>query len=219
MNEPIVPFKSRLVPMNVPNVDTDQIIPARFLTVRSPEEFAHALFRTQRENDSNHVLSRPEMLGRSVLVAGPNFGCGSSREHAVWALVHGGFRAVIATSFGDVFYNNALKNGLLPIRVTDAQHATLIAALQRDPDLELTIDLPSERVSSADGAVDAPIEIDHFYRELLMSGKDELDHLISLVDDAERYERSNRAHPTTRSRLASGTIAKQQATSDQRSRS
>lgn len=204
MSEPITQFRSKVVPMLVRNVDTDQIIPARYVTVREPHEFAYALFRNQRDNVSDHVLSRPEMAGRSILVAGPNFGCGSSREAAVWALVHGGFRAVIAISFGDIFYSNSLKNGLLPIRVSEEQHEQLVAAIDGEPDVELTVDLPDGRVLTDDGTIDVPIEIDRFYRELLVSGMNELDYLFSLVPDAEQYERSDRAHPSTRSRLAVG---------------
>jgi 3-isopropylmalate/(R)-2-methylmalate dehydratase small subunit len=196
--EKIAAFRSKLVPLLIPNVDTDQIIPAQFVSSRTTEEFAHALFRNRKDRDPDFVLNRPEMQQRTVILAGPNFGCGSSREAAPWALVAGGIRAVISTGFGDIFNNNSLKNGLLPIVVSEADHGRIVEAYE----LEVVVDLPGGTLSVPGHSIEIALQIDPFYRHLLVNGMDELDYLLSHLSDIERYEESDRLHPSTRNRLA-----------------
>lgn len=198
----VTAFTSKLVPLLMPNIDTDQIIPAQFVSSRTTEEFAHALFRNRRDADPDFVLNRPEMQGRSVILAGPNFGCGSSREAAPWALKAGGIRAVVSTGFGDIFNNNALKNGVLPIVVSETEHQRLADSYTADPELEVTVDLPGGRFGVPGEGIDIELRIDSFYRHLLLNGMDELDYLLSRIPDIEEYENSARPHPTTRRRLA-----------------
>ncbi|MDQ3871950.1 MAG: 3-isopropylmalate dehydratase small subunit, partial [Chloroflexota bacterium] len=143
MAEPFGSFTSKVIPLPVDNVDTDQVIPARFLKTTERSGLADALFNDWRylpdgSPDPGFVLNRPEMQGRRILLAGDNFGSGSSREHAPWALVAWGIRAILSTSFADIFRNNALKNGLLPIAVEAEQHRQLFEMLGADPELELT---------------------------------------------------------------------------------
>ncbi len=151
MAEPYTPFTSRVIPLPNENVDTDQIIPARYLKTTEKTGLADGLFRDWRYREDgtpnpDFVLNRPEMQGRQILLAGDNFGSGSSREHAPWALTAWGIRAVISTSFGDIFHNNALKNGLLPIEVDRELHGRLFELVAADPDAELTVDLEAQEV-------------------------------------------------------------------------
>jgi 3-isopropylmalate/(R)-2-methylmalate dehydratase small subunit len=144
--EPLRPFSSKVVPLLADNVDTDQVIPARFLKVTDKTGLGEALFSDWRYHADGSpkpefVLNRPEMRGRQILLAGDNFGAGSSREHAPWALVGYGFRAVLSTSFADIFRNNSLKNGLLPIALPADAHASIVALVEADPDVELSVDL------------------------------------------------------------------------------
>jgi 3-isopropylmalate/(R)-2-methylmalate dehydratase small subunit len=177
--EPITSFSARTVVLPIENVDTDQIIPARFLKVTSKAGIGKNLFADWRYDPAGNpkpdfVLNRPEAAGASVLVAGDNFGCGSSREHAPWALVDHGFKAVISTSIADIFRNNALKNGLLPIVIDAAVHARLLAS----PGATLTVSLADQTVTLADGTR-VPFPIDPFARYCLMNGVDELGFLLS----------------------------------------
>src|ERR671912_1369756 len=152
MPEPLRPFTSKLVPLLVDNVDTDQIIPARFLKGTSKAGLGEGLFADWRYDGDGQpkegfVLNRPEMAGRAVLLAGANFGSGSSREHAAWALQAFGIKAVLAPLFADIFRNNALKNGLLPVELPATDHAELVVAVEADPDTEVTVDLEAETVT------------------------------------------------------------------------
>ena len=180
MAEPFTMFRSRIVPIAAENVDTDQIVPARYLKVTDKDGLAEALFHDWRftedgaQKDPPFVIDRPEMAGRAILLAGDNFGAGSSREHAPWALVAFGVRAVISTGFADIFRSNALKNGLLPVTVDGSTHATLLAA----PGAEVTIDLGERSLQLADRAR-ATFPIDPFARYCLMNGVDELSFLLS----------------------------------------
>src|SRR5512144_1334104 len=157
MPEPYGQFTSRVVPLAAENVDTDQIVPARYLKVTDKDGLAEALFRDWRFNedgslkDPPFVLDRPGMAGRRILLVGDNFGTGSSREHAPWALEAWGIRAVISTGFADIFQNNALKNGVLPIAVDPATHARLFELVDADPDAELRIDLAEQGILLPDG--------------------------------------------------------------------
>ncbi len=189
--EPIVKFSSRTVVMPSSNIDTDQIIPARFLTTTTREGLGKALFADWRYDDQGRprpdfVLNLPGSEGCAVLVAGRNIGCGSSREHAPWALVDYGFRAVISTEIADIFRNNSLKNGLLPVIVDEDTHAWLLA----HPGAEVTVDLEHRRLTLPDGrSIEFPLE--SFARYCLLNGVDELGFLQSQLADIEAYERTH----------------------------
>jgi 3-isopropylmalate/(R)-2-methylmalate dehydratase small subunit len=197
MPEPLRPFTSRLVPLLVDNVDTDQIIPARYLKGTSKDGLGEGLFADWRyDGDGNpregFVLNRPEMAGREVLLAGANFGSGSSREHAAWALQAAGFKAVLAPVFADIFRNNALKNGLLPVELPADAHAELAAAVADDPEVEVTVDLEAETVTLPGGRTVA-FSVDPFARQMLLDGTDELGYLLSQAAAVAAYED---AHPS-----------------------
>jgi 3-isopropylmalate/(R)-2-methylmalate dehydratase small subunit len=194
--EPFRPFSSKVVPLLADNVDTDQVIPARFLKVTDKTGLGEALFSDWRyfadgSPKPDFVLNRPEMRGRQILLAGDNFGAGSSREHAPWALVGYGFRAVVSTSFADIFRNNALKNGLLPIELPAAAHASLVAMVEADQDVELAVDLEAGQVRLPDGSA-VGFEVDPFSRRMLLEGTDELGFLLAQSDAVAAYEA---AHP------------------------
>jgi 3-isopropylmalate/(R)-2-methylmalate dehydratase small subunit len=187
--DPITVIRSRTAVMPSSNIDTDQIIPARFLTTTTRDGLGAALFADWRYGadgspNPDFVLNRPEARGCAILVAGRNIGCGSSREHAPWALLDFGFRAVISTEIADIFRNNSLKNGLLPVVVDEATHAWLVA----NPGAEVEIDLPSTTLRLPDGrSVSFPVEA--FARYCLMNGVDELGYLLKQADAIAAYER------------------------------
>jgi 3-isopropylmalate/(R)-2-methylmalate dehydratase small subunit len=186
--EPIRIIESRTVVIPRENIDTDQIIPGRFLKVTDKKGLGKALFSDWRYDGDgkprpDFVLSRPEGQGARILVAGDNFGCGSSREHAPWALVDYGFQAVVSTRIADIFRNNALKNGLVPIVLDAAAVAKLAAA----PGATVRIDLESQTVSLPDGGA-AKFPIDAFARYCLMNGVDELGFLLSQEEAIAGYE-------------------------------
>ena len=183
---------ARLVALPVNNVDTDQIIPARYLKVTDKAGLGAALFSDWRYNADgspkpDFVLNQPEAQGASILLAGDNFGCGSSREHAPWALTGYGFRAVISTSFADIFRNNALKNGLLPVSVDAAMHRSLFALAAEAPDAEMTIDLAAQMVTLPGGQT-VSFPIDGFSKTCLLNGVDELGYIQSFSDRIAAYE-------------------------------
>jgi 3-isopropylmalate/(R)-2-methylmalate dehydratase small subunit len=197
MPEPLRPFTSTVIPLPVDNVDTDQIIPARYLKGTSKDGLGEGLFADWRyDADGNprdgFVLNRPEMAGRAVLLAGANFGSGSSREHAAWALRAFGIRAVLAPLFADIFRNNALKNGLLPVELPAEVHAELAAAVEADPEAEVTVDLEAETVDLPGGRV-VGFRVDPFARQMLLDGTDELGYLLSRGAAVAAYED---AHPS-----------------------
>jgi 3-isopropylmalate/(R)-2-methylmalate dehydratase small subunit len=183
---------ARIVALPNENVDTDQIIPARFLKATDKVGMGDNLFadwRYDREGRPrpDFVLNTPEARGAAILLAGDNFGCGSSREHAAWALLGYGFRAVISTSFADIFRNNALKNGLLPVAVDADTHWQLFSVVGEEPAAEVTIDLASQTLRLPDGrAVRFPI--DAFARQCLLAGVDELGYLLARAPQIEAYE-------------------------------
>lgn len=185
--KPIRGIRSRTVVLPVDNVDTDQIIPARFLVTTTREGLGKALFADWRwEKDESarpeFALNRPEAEGARVLVAGRNFGCGSSREHAVWALQAGGFEAVVSTAFADIFRGNALKNGLVPVQVDEATHRLLVEA----PGVEASIDVEAGVVSF--GARQAAFPLEPFARYCLLNGLDELAFLLSREREIAAFE-------------------------------
>jgi 3-isopropylmalate/(R)-2-methylmalate dehydratase small subunit len=185
-------FASRLVPLPVNNVDTDQIIPARFLKTISKQGLDKQLFNDWRYDAQGNpkpdfILNQPRAKGAQTLLAGDNFGCGSSREHAPWALTQFGFRAVISTSFADIFKQNSLKNALLPIVFPADAHAALFAMVDRDPDTEVTVDLATQTVTLPDGSkVEFPI--DPFSRHCLLEGVDELGYILKNEPAIAAYE-------------------------------
>jgi 3-isopropylmalate/(R)-2-methylmalate dehydratase small subunit len=203
MAEPYQSFSSRVIPLPAENVDTDQIVPARFLKVTDKAGLGEALFRDWRfEADGGlkeptFVLDKPEMAGRQILLAGDNFGCGSSREHAPWALVAWGIRAVITTSCADIFRGNALKNGLLPINVAPERLTQLFELTATDPDVELTIDLESQ-VVHLPGDEDLPFDVDPFAKLMLLRGTDELGYLLGKADAIDAWESAHPARVDTR---------------------
>jgi len=184
---------SRIVPLPVNDIDTDQIIPARFLKVTDKAGLGTNLFADWRYNSDGSpkpefILNQPAQAGAAVLLAGDNFGCGSSREHAPWALTAYGFRAIISTSFADIFRNNALKNGLLPVIVDQQTHKMLFDMLEELPRAEVTIDLATQTVSLPTGhRVNFPI--DPFSKNCLLRGVDELGYMMGFEQQIVAYER------------------------------
>ena len=182
---------SRVMPLPVNDIDTDQIIPAQFLKVTDKHGLADALFFHWRYNDdkspkADFVLNKPEWKGAQILLAGDNFGCGSSREHAPWALTSYGFRAVISTSFADIFRSNSLKNGLIPIIVDEATHKMLFDYVEEVPTAEFTVDLESQTLSFPNGSVQFPI--DPFNKTCLLNGTDELGYILSFEKEIAAFE-------------------------------
>jgi 3-isopropylmalate/(R)-2-methylmalate dehydratase small subunit len=187
--EPITTIRSRTVVLPSSNIDTDQVIPARFLTTTTRQGLGRQLFADWRYNadgsaKQDFVLNRPEAAGCQILVAGPNFGCGSSREHAPWALLDYGFRAVISTQVADIFRSNSLKNGLIPVVVDEATSQWLI----EHPGAEVMIDLESTTLTLPTGAR-ARFPMEAFARYCLLNGVDELGFLLSRDAEIEAYER------------------------------
>jgi 3-isopropylmalate/(R)-2-methylmalate dehydratase small subunit len=185
-------FSSRVIPLLMNNIDTDQIIPARFLKATDKSGMGNYLFADWRYNrdgspKASFVLNKPEHRRSHILLVGDNFGCGSSREHAPWALRDFGIRAVISTSFADIFRANALKNGLLPITVDAETHRRLRALAEEDPEMELTVDLATQTVNLPDReGIQFPI--DGFSKACLLNGVDELGYLLSFESKISEYE-------------------------------
>ncbi len=192
--EPFETLTSRVTVVPVDNIDTDQIIPARYLKATTKSGLGAGLFSNWRYQadgtpDPSFAINRPENQGNRILIAGDNFGCGSSREHAPWALMDFGFRIAISTSFADIFRNNALKNGFLPVIVTPKDHKALMDLLSANPNAELTIDLDEQVVVLPDGrALGFPI--DDFSKTCLLKGVDQLGYLLDLDSDITRYEKA-----------------------------
>jgi len=189
--EPFTTLSALAVPLDLPNLDTDQIIPARFLWRSRASGYGELLFNDLRSPD--FVLDLPAFAGARILVAERNFGCGSSREQAVWALHDAGFRAVIAPSFGDIFYNNCCKQGLLPVTLPEAEVAALRAAILKAPGESTTVDLEQLTVS-APGGWHSSFEISAFRRKQLLEGLDEiaytLGHAAQIAAFEARYEQA-----------------------------
>jgi 3-isopropylmalate/(R)-2-methylmalate dehydratase small subunit len=214
MAKPLAAFTSRVIPLPAENVDTDQIIPARYLKTTEKSGLAEGLFYNWRylpdgTPRADFVLNRPEMQGRAILLAGANFGSGSSREHAPWALLSWGIRAVISTGFADIFRANSLKNGLLPIVVSPERHAALFKRFAADPAVELTVDLEAQEVrvgarAGVSGSVgegpdadDFSFEIDPFARRMLLEGTDEIGYVLARLPAIEGWESANQPRVNT----------------------
>jgi 3-isopropylmalate/(R)-2-methylmalate dehydratase small subunit len=192
--QPFQTLTSRLLPLPVDNVDTDQIIPASYLKVTDKDGLAEGLFAGWRyladgSPNPDFPLNRPDCAGCRILLAGDNFGCGSSREHAPWALAGWGFRAIIGTSFADIFRNNALKNGLLPVIVDPVTHSQLCRLAEEQPQAEVSVDLPSQTMSFPGGEAQFPI--DPFNKLCLLEGLEPLGYLLKQISLIEAFERQH----------------------------
>ncbi len=189
-----ITLTSRVVVVPQNDIDTDQIIPARFLKTTDKAGLGSSLFADWRYGPDGaprpeFPLNAPRAKGAQILLAGDNFGCGSSREHAPWALTGFGFRAVVSTRFADIFKNNALKNGLLPVAVDAATHAALLAQLAKDPEAELAVDLASQTLTLPDGRT-ASFPVDAFSKTCLLNGVDELGYILRFEDRIAAHERA-----------------------------
>jgi 3-isopropylmalate/(R)-2-methylmalate dehydratase small subunit len=183
--EPFTRVTGVLAPLNRANVDTDQIIPKQFLKRIERSGYGPFLFYDWRR-EGNFILDKPEYAGAAVLVTGANFGCGSSREHAPWSLLDAGFRAVIASSFGDIFKNNSFRCGLLPVELPEPEVAELIRLATEEPGMEVTVDLAARRIRA--GGFETSFAIDEFYRESLLNGWDEIALTLQRDADITRFE-------------------------------
>jgi 3-isopropylmalate/(R)-2-methylmalate dehydratase small subunit len=192
--EPFTSLHAVALPIPQPNVDTDQILPARYLQKRRVENFGEFLFRDLRYRSDGteiqeFILNVPAYRDARIVLAEENFGCGSSREHAVWALYDYGIRVVIAPSMGDIFRANAANNGLLTVILPAATTQTLIRAALATPGLTLAVDLPTQTVALSDGGAQYPFEIDAYRKKCLLSGQDELDFTLTQLDAIQAFER------------------------------
>jgi 3-isopropylmalate/(R)-2-methylmalate dehydratase small subunit len=199
--EPITTSSSRIVALPVENIDTDQIIPARFLRTTNKAGLGDALFSDWRYSADgspkpDFVLNRPDVQGAQILVAGNNFGCGSSREHAVWALQGYGIKAVISSSFANIFYNNAIKNGLLPIQVDAETYYQLVSLFEEDPETAVTIDLASQTLTLP-GGQRVSFPFDGFAKHCLLNGIDQMGFLMAEEPAIAAYEESHIARVHT----------------------
>jgi 3-isopropylmalate/(R)-2-methylmalate dehydratase small subunit len=195
MNKSIHKVLSTIVPVRHENIDTDQIIPARFLKATNKDGFGKNLFRDWRyHNDdeaqpkTDFVLNHPIWKGR-ILVAGKNFGCGSSREHAAWAIKHHGFDVVVSSFFADIFKNNALNNFLLPVQVSDKFLDLLFTLTHSDPSLEVLVDLEQQLISIPSTGDSEAFEINNYKKTCLLNGYDDIDYLLSMRPEIEAYEK------------------------------
>lgn len=189
-------FTSTALPIGIENIDTDQIIPARFLKTTQKQGLGKYLFYNWRFDEKDKkkigaIFGNKRFEKAGILIAENNFGCGSSREHAVWALMDYGFKVIISTSFGDIFYNNSLKNGLLPIQITNKQLQKLFLLAEKKTQLKLTIDLKNQIVGSDFPVLKIPFYIDRFRKTCLLQGIDELGYMISLGNYIQAYENSH----------------------------
>ena len=198
MSKNVSIVRSTGVPLQIENVDTDQIIPARFLKATSREGFGKNLFRDWRYNNNDEadpkkdfVLNNPAYSGK-ILVAAKNFGCGSSREHAAWAIKDYGFDVVVSSFFADIFRNNALNNFLLPVKVSDEFLQKLFSAIQRDPSTEIEVNLENETISFVATGEQEHFDINPYKKECLINGYDDIDFLLSIMNEIEEFEDKTR---------------------------
>jgi len=203
MAEPFATFTSAVIPLPAENVDTDQIVPARYLKMTDRAGLREALFHDWRYDPDGglheplFVMDRLAMADRKILLVGGNFGAGSSREHAPWALVAWGIRAILSTSFADIFRSNSLKNGLLPIVVDEERHRQLFELVAAKPDVDLTVDLEAQ-VVHLPGDEDLPFDVDPFAKQMLLAGTDELGWLLARRGDIDAFEASHPQRVDTR---------------------
>ncbi len=199
--EPLHAFSGRMAPLPINDIDTDQIIPARYLKVTDKAGIGAGCFADWRYNSdgtpkADFPLNNPNYEGAQVLVAGHNFGCGSSREHAPWALLGAGYRAVISTDFADIFKSNSLKNGLLPVIVDEDTQKQLLSLAEEDPTSTVTVDLESQTVTLPDGRK-VTFPIDGFSKHCLLQGVDQMGYLLALDPDIRAYETAHAARVHT----------------------
>jgi 3-isopropylmalate/(R)-2-methylmalate dehydratase small subunit len=189
--EKFITLSSTAIPLPIENIDTDQIIPARFLKATTREGFGENLFRDWRYNSDNtpnpdFVLNNPKYSGK-ILVAGKNFGCGSSREHAAWAIYDSGLRVVISSFFADIFKNNALNNACIPVQVSDAFLKKIFEMIEKNPSTVITVDLQNQKVTLADGSSES-FDINPYKKICLTNGYDDIDYLLSLRNEIKHFE-------------------------------
>lgn len=192
MRNKFTTLTSTAVPLPIENIDTDQIIPARFLKATTREGFGENLFRDWRYDKEGNpkadfVMNSPIYSGQ-ILIAGKNFGCGSSREHAAWAIDGAGFRAVVSSFFADIFRNNALNNGLLPVTVSEQMLEAIFAAVNANPKAELKIDLPAQTIEIVGTEHKESFEIAPYKKQCLVNGYDDVDYLVSIREDIQEFE-------------------------------
>jgi len=199
MSKQINIVTSTAVPLNIENVDTDQIIPARFLKATSRDGFGKNLFRDWRYQDDDEskpktdfVLNNPRYSGK-ILVAAKNFGCGSSREHAAWAIKDAGYDVVVSSFFADIFKNNALNNFLLPVTVSEEYLQQLFTAVEANPATEIVVDLPAQTICIAGNGNTQPFEINSYKKTCLVNGYDDIDFLLSIRSEIEEFESTEKA--------------------------
>ncbi len=203
MSEPFRSFSSKVIPIRTENIDTDQIVPARYLKVTNKDGLADALFHDWRykedgsKRDPGFIVDEPRYAGSKILVAGDNFGSGSSREHAPWALRAWGIQAIFSTSFADIFRSNSLKNGVLPIVVDQATHEKLFEMAEANPDAEFRIDLAEQGVLLPDGST-LDFEIDPFSKVMLLAGQDEIGYVLGHDAEIAAWEAAHPARVDTR---------------------
>jgi len=190
--EKFTTIQTTAVPLNIEDVDTDQIIPARFLKATTREGFGDNLFRDWRYNNDNtlkedFVLNNPTYNGK-ILVVGKNFGCGSSREHAAWAIHDYGFKVVVSSFFADIFKNNALNNGLLPVVVSTAFSQKLFLEIEKDPTTEIKVDLENQTIEITSSQEKENFDINPYKKTCMINGYDDIDYLLSLKDKVEEFE-------------------------------
>lgn len=196
-------IESTVVPLDAENVDTDQIIPARFLKATSREGFGKNLFRDWRYEDNDEAKPKKDFplndarWKGSILVAGKNFGCGSSREHAAWALKDYGFEVVVSSFFADIFRNNALNNFLLPVQVSEEFLKKIFAAVEKDPAEKLNINLTAQSISIQSTGDSEQFDINPYKKTCLLNGYDDIDYLISIKADIEEYEKKRGLIPVS----------------------
>jgi 3-isopropylmalate/(R)-2-methylmalate dehydratase small subunit len=194
MSKAINKIASTTVPLNMENVDTDQIIPARFLKATSRDGFGENLFRDWRYNSDGSpkkefILNNPAYKGK-ILVAGKNFGCGSSREHAAWAIKDAGFDVVVSSFFADIFKNNALNNFLLPVTVSDSFLEKIFEEIEKDPATRLEVNLAEQTITIPATGSQQGFEINNYKKTCLLNGYDDIDYLLSIRKEIETFERT-----------------------------
>ena len=190
--EKFITLKSRAIPLSIENVDTDQIIPARFLKATDRKGFGDNVFRDWRYQkdgsaNSDFVLNDSKYSG-SILVAGDNFGCGSSREHAAWAITDFGFKVVVSSFFADIFKGNALNNGLLPVQVSKEFLSDLLVLIASHPETELEVNLENQTISVKDSGLSEDFEIDAYKKTCMINGYDDIDYLVNNKEQIEAFE-------------------------------
>jgi 3-isopropylmalate/(R)-2-methylmalate dehydratase small subunit len=201
--EPVRVLSGKAVPLDRSDVDTDQIIPSDWLKRVERTGFGAGLFAEWRD-EQGFVLNRPEHAGASILVAGPNFGVGSSREHAVWALMDYGFTAVVSPRFGDIFRNNCTKAGLVPVQVDAEVGRALLDAIEADPDVEITVDVERLTVSAPAAGLEAPFALDEFTQHRLLEGLDDVGLTLRNVQAIDTYEQRRASWLPSLGRLSGG---------------